>query len=177
MRFSRPHWRTSTSHSYLLLPSRSINPGKHKEINVKGNREMFWDLNPEKIIWTPFLQAAFPFLTFTIISLPLNSPFQQSYHLTPVSLPQLSAILFFFKSYRALSRLSSSPRWVTAATSQPLSLQCSYLSSPPWSCAHSYWPSQYPPDNFKPKTGVPPKQLAAPHEFLCSVLDDSDLKK
>lgn len=96
MSFSRPHWRTSTSHSYLLLSSRSINPGKHKEINVKGNREMFWDLNPEKIIWTPFLQAAFPFLTFTIISLPLNSPFQQSYHLTPVSLPQLSAILFFF---------------------------------------------------------------------------------
>lgn len=98
MCFSRPHWRTSTSHSYLLLPSRSINPGKHKEINVKGNREMFWDLSPEKIIWTPFLQAAFPFLTFTIISLPLNSPFpfRQSYHLTPVSLPQLSAIVFFF---------------------------------------------------------------------------------
>lgn len=100
------------SHSYLLLPSRSINPGKDKKINVKGNREMFWDLNPEKIIWTPFLQAAFPFLTFTIITLPLNSPFRQSYHLTPVSLPQLSAILLFFfsfLSYRALSRLSSSP--------------------------------------------------------------------
>lgn len=106
------------SHSYLLLPSRSINPGKDKKINVKGNREMFWDLNPEKIIWTPFLQAAFPFLTFTIITLPLNSPFRQSYHLTPVSLPQLSAILlcfFFFLILQSFIQALIIPRWVTVA--------------------------------------------------------------
>lgn len=125
---------------------------------------MLWHINPENTIWTLFLQTAFPFLTFTISSLchlTHLSGKTSADHLTLVSLFQSSQQLFVL-ILQCFTQALVIPRVSSAATSQPLGRQCSYLWSPPGSRTHGYWLGQCPPRQVRPKTGVLPKHPAAP---------------